>query len=391
MSRKLILIAFLAFALVCSLSAAFQVKIIEASGTIYIRATGEVEGTDKIERDGNLYTFADNIYDEIVVEKGNITIDGNGYTLQGSEDGHGFYLSGINNVTIKNTNIRNFYYGVYLNSTSHSVLSGNNILNNDYGIYLPDSSNNTISENNIINNEDGVLLASSSNNSIYENDIADGEYGIELWYYSSNNKFYHNNFIDNTQQVYIQTSGYTNFWHDGYPSGGNYWSNYTSVDFYNGQYQNELGSDGIGDTEHVIDANNQDNYPLMGMFSDFYATSEWSVQTVCNSSISGFEFNGTAIIFKVSGESGTAGFCRLCTPKALVNETYRVFVNGTEVLPAPLPLPCSNITHNYIYFSYAHSIQEVIIIPEFPSLIILPLFVIATSLAIILYRRKQGT
>ncbi len=32
---------------------------------------------------------------------------------------------------------------------------------------------------------------------------------------------------------------------------------------YSGQYQNETGSDGIGDTPYVIDANNQDNHPLM--------------------------------------------------------------------------------------------------------------------------------
>jgi len=54
-----------------------------------------------------------------------------------------------------------------------------------------------------------------------------------------------------------------NTWDNGYPSGGNYWSNYTDADLYSGPYQNETGSDGIGDTPYVIDAENQDNYPLM--------------------------------------------------------------------------------------------------------------------------------
>ncbi len=53
-----------------------------------------------------------------------------------------------------------------------------------------------------------------------------------------------------------------NTWDDGYPSGGNYWSDYQSSDFYCGPYQNMTGSDGLGDTPYVIDANNTDHYPL---------------------------------------------------------------------------------------------------------------------------------
>ena len=35
-------------------------------------------------------------------------------------------------------------------------------------------------------------------------------------------------------------------------------------DNYNGPYQNSTGSDTIWDGPYVIDANNKDNYPLMG-------------------------------------------------------------------------------------------------------------------------------
>jgi hypothetical protein len=44
-----------------------------------------------------------------------------------------------------------------------------------------------------------------------------------------------------------------NFWDDSYPSGGNYWSDYTGLD---------LDEDGIGDTPYIF-VGNQDNYPLM--------------------------------------------------------------------------------------------------------------------------------
>ena len=54
-----------------------------------------------------------------------------------------------------------------------------------------------------------------------------------------------------------------NTWDDCYPSGGNYWSDYSGVDAYSGVYQNETGRDGIGDTPYVIDEYNIDRYPLM--------------------------------------------------------------------------------------------------------------------------------
>jgi hypothetical protein len=69
--------------------------------------------------------------------------------------------------------------------------------------------------------------------------------------------------IGNAEQVHIENS-YACIWDNGYPDGGNYWSDYTGTDVYSGAGQNMPGSDGIGDTPYVIDAHNRDNYPLMG-------------------------------------------------------------------------------------------------------------------------------
>ena len=72
---------------------AFYIQPVSAGATVYIRADGSVEGTDKIYRVGNLYIFTGNIGDSIVVEKSNIIIDGNGFTLQGTGSGFGVYLN----------------------------------------------------------------------------------------------------------------------------------------------------------------------------------------------------------------------------------------------------------------------------------------------------------
>jgi parallel beta-helix repeat protein len=380
MSRKLVLIMTLMVFLVGMLSVAFKVKMVKASGTIYIRANGLVENTDKIVSADNVtYTFTDNINDSIVVQRSNIIIDGKGYTLQGSGIGRGFILYGINNVTVKNTNITDFGYGVdlessnnsivsgntitnsttwgvylclsnnsvvsgntitnstdgvylessnnivvsgntitnstdngvYLGWSNSSVVSGNTITNNYYGVYLGSSNSSVVSGNTITNSTDGVhlyssnngavsgntitntsigvylwssnssvvsgnnitkstncgvYLWSSNNSTIYGNTITNSNYGVYLYGGSSNNKFYHNHFIDNIQQVYIEAPSYANFWDNGYPSGGNYWSDYRDVDKYSGPYQNETGSDGIWDHPYVIDENNRDNYPIVPEF-----------------------------------------------------------------------------------------------------------------------------
>ena len=311
-----------------------EIKTVSVQGyTIYIRADGSVDPpTAPIQLDGNLYTFTDNIYAPIVVQKSNIVIDGNGFTLQDAGYGWpvtgGFSLSGISNVTIQNTNIKGFYYnGIQLESSSYNTISKNNIANNGWGgivlagvgsnntisnnnitdngfgisAYssyttiarnnitnnywwgiLIESAHNTISGNNIENNGDGVVLSGGSNNTVSRNKITNSTYyGVGLFYtiyniisenditnnlwgiyisYNNYNTIYHNNLINNTQQV---EGALTNAWDDGYPSGGNYWSDYAAVDLFVGRFQNETGSDGIGDTPNIIDTDNQDHYPLI--------------------------------------------------------------------------------------------------------------------------------
>jgi parallel beta-helix repeat protein len=163
-----------------------------------------------------------------------------------------------NCIANKNTGISIYY-------SSDNIIIGNNITaNKDSGIGLGFSSNISIGGNDVTHNGAGIFFNSSSSNSICGNNITNNSYGIKL-YSSSNNKLYHNNVIGNVQQAYIEQSGYPNVWDDGYPLGGNYWSDYNGTDFYSGPYQNETGSDGIGDVPYVINGDNKDSFPLVSM------------------------------------------------------------------------------------------------------------------------------
>ena len=387
--------------------------------TIYIRADGSIDPSGvPIQRKGDLYFLTGNITsdaDGIVIERDNVVIDGADYTIQGTGTGKGIALGARSNVTIRNAVVKKFFLGIELIRSTNNTICGNELtanngegiwlydsskdcsihgnhmtnnsgsgirfgwtglysgasntsitgnwiaFNNDGGIRLSDSYNNSISGNNITNSyvgvqlylcsnsnlvgnkitnnsvgvdlryslnniitgnditnneQDGIyvysstdndisknriatcdtgihLLAGSSDNTISDNMIANNNYGFFLsspfsssqftnhnsivgntitanyWgialQNSSDNTIYHNFFTDNQNNVVLVIAA-VNVWDSGYPSGGNYWSDYTDVDQFSGQYQNQTGSDGIWDHPYVIDENNIDNYPVVPEF-----------------------------------------------------------------------------------------------------------------------------
>lgn len=154
------LLAFTGFGVV------LNVPLVRGNGTvyetIYVRASGAVEGTTKIVTGDNVvYTFTENINGSIIVERDNIVIDGADYTLQGDGglNSVGIELFGRTNVTIQNTQIVNFQDGVWLKpySNNNSIIE-NTFVDNDCAIELGVSSYNNISENIMTDNGNGIWL-----------------------------------------------------------------------------------------------------------------------------------------------------------------------------------------------------------------------------------------
>jgi parallel beta-helix repeat protein len=167
-----------------------------------------------------------------------------------------------------NTIMDNAAAGVFLTGSSNTVES-NLIARNDLGIEITSGSDNLIQSNDILNNKRiGALIIDSANNAFVGNNIVGQNetdaYGIQIGSYDGGNLFYHNDFENNYVHVEGGDSALSaNLWDNGYPSGGNYWDTYESVDNYKGFAQNETGSDGIGDILYQITAANVDRYPLM--------------------------------------------------------------------------------------------------------------------------------
>jgi len=194
----------------------------------------------------------------------------------------GIFLYVAYDVLIQNNTIsNNEKCGITPQGGSKNVTIRHNIITDNgwNGIFFYASNSSIIEENTIARNGFGGpsdwklagidLHDFSNSNVVVGNALKDNKYGISI-VASSYNKIYHNNFYNDIHQANVEDTwlspSLNNVWDDGYPSGGNHWSDRNGVDLYSGPYQNETGSDGIRDTSYVIYVNNRDKYPLTKLY-----------------------------------------------------------------------------------------------------------------------------
>jgi parallel beta-helix repeat protein len=220
---------------------AFQHVKAESNGTVYIRADGSIEGTDKIHRDGDVYTLMGDISGGIQVQKSYVVIDGAGYTVEGRGGGRGIDLSNwtgqnplrITNVTVKNVRIIIFDHGIDGANSYDNTFIGNYVANCSVGIWL-------------IGSENGF-----ANNTITLNTLENNTEGIHIDYSGKNNVVTENNLINNGIGIYVFLSPQPIV-------DRNYWSDYLE------RYPNakEIGNSGIWDTPYDRETF-ADNHPLV--------------------------------------------------------------------------------------------------------------------------------
>ena len=155
--------------------------------------------------------------------------------------------------------------------------------------------------------------------------------------------------MENTRHAFVGGLSTGNVWDDGYPSGGNYWDNYTGVD---------SNHDGIGDTPYIIDADNVDNYPLMETWvvpTETIVTiggQSKPVSVSSNATVTQMITTPNTLSFNVTGPSGQKGYVQIVFP--MVNTTdIEVYVDGALLVPPPVIT--TNGTHYFIYCEFTFS------------------------------------
>jgi hypothetical protein len=161
------------------------------------------------------------------------------------------------------------------------------------------------------------------------------------------------------------------------------------------------GNEAYIETGSLIDTNVYLG-PSTYVFQAVADSQTFNITVVTNSTVPTQTFNFSQgqkmISFSVTGLSGTAGFCNITIPRTLADCTnldeWVIFANGTDISGN-----CHknrDADYTYICIPYNHSVQPIVVkgtwvVPEFPTAIIMPLFMMATLLAVIVYKRARPT
>ncbi len=178
----------------------------------------------------------------------------------------GIKVDGSFNKVLNNSIISNPYapYNCAIEIDGNSnIVANNKIVNGNLGIAINgDGIPNTLSSNNIISENiisghtfEAIFVYKGDNNTIVRNYIANNGFGIIIGghhFDAKDNIIYQNSFVNNSISAKVDNSSYVNFWDNG--KVGNFWSDYRGI---------AADNNNIGDIAYIIDANNQDNYPLM--------------------------------------------------------------------------------------------------------------------------------
>ena len=274
MTEHTVAAAFLVFMCVVSLVSVGGVRA-QPVATIFINADGSVSGTNAIQREGNRYDLTESLYNSsIAVLCNNIVLDGDGFTLQGP---NGWPTpAGINltctGVTVENFVVKCWEVGI-LGAYDGNTISDNSLIDNERGIAI--YADNYQVEGNYIGQADYAIRVTGNNDTFTRNTFDAGGYAFWITDSSgilitennitSNNpmvfqtdyggfQVYHNNFYlpGRNTMVLMTNKNATDAdfppWDNGYPSGGNYWSDYTA------RYPNatEIDDSGIGDIPYNV-------------------------------------------------------------------------------------------------------------------------------------------
>ena len=319
----------------------------------------------------------------------NVTIDGFKITSSGI-----YIIDHMSYCDVINNDVSNSQYGISLglNTVANSVINNtiydcssgidvdeghtniirlNTITNCDAGIDLMYTDTHTISENIITRNLVGIYLdEGNGGNVIYNNNVKYNSYGIKLGTGNGNNVIYNNNF-NNTNNVVIDDTTYTNQWNTTRSSGkniigrsciqGNYWSTPTNTGFSDLAIDND--TDCIADSAYVI-VNNNIDYGALVLSSNVLVDNVPEPVPIPipvpipDSSSSSSGSSGSS---KSSGSSASVGGSPEPANNVAIKEMAKTYVSSANVNTVNLKTNATNVTQLKFNSTKTFGTQTVIV------------------------------
>jgi len=282
---------------------------LQITGNDFNRTMVSISNTDNVTLAGNLGTGGASSSTSIIAISAGSRIFVSNNTLEGSTAATALSLVDVVNATVAGNWISDSKNGIVVSGANGLNITANNIVRNGFGLYLD------------VGGLNGIFNA----------------------------VMYHNNFVDNIQSQAAYYPQVVTVFDDGYPSGGNFWSDYRAIDNCSGPQQNICtGPDGIGDRPYTGLKDLQygtlvDRYPLVNAYGNFSwdtAPPSWPsgsdlTVSVVNSTNLTLQWTGAVDDAWVSG--------------------YRVYEDGT--LLASLPRYYQNYTVAHLSPGSAHTFK----------------------------------
>lgn len=161
------------------------------------------------------YSFSDSTKDGVIqiVNKNNITIDGNGAAVDGNVKlGYMIYINNSNNIVVKNfASVKNYYYAVYVKNSQNIKITNCNFSYNKIdstgwivifdgadkalggGVFMDSCKTSIVDSNTMQYQNDGIALYNSNNITVQNNNFSwNTSYGVRMYYSDSSYIFYNN-------------------------------------------------------------------------------------------------------------------------------------------------------------------------------------------------------
>ncbi len=170
----------------------------------------------------------------IIINASNVVLDCDGANLTGEYSGYskGISVDHIENVTIENCKINDYYYGIYFNYADDSRAINNTVYDTSQNIYAIRTNRCRINSNWLYGSYEGLYLSNSDYCDVKNNNVFDNrDDGVHL-YYSDHNNIHNNNISFNERNGIYDHGGYYNNHENNLLQGNRltlYWANYATL------------------------------------------------------------------------------------------------------------------------------------------------------------------